>query len=534
MTGDRGHEPEERLEDVGVSVVEHDTSTPWRRGIPELWPEPGPDLAIVDPEWDRDAFPHLPVPAKAVLGWVRAPGSDEYRPNPGHLPGPRWLGWPAPLTPADKIIDYDLCGWLDDPVLYSGYLDVVVYCPEVADTHAVAEDGGRRYVRAYSSLARLPGRSVRWIEVGVRELLQVMDADEVRVNPGSPWHAVLEKEIVGSLDRWPAPFALPPARRDVLPEHTNWWRDTTTDALVADGRPPYVTKTIRNRICEIRESALDNGFALDLHDVETITAMYLWEYTERQGPPPPGARRLWRVRGEQYQPGTLGKAWPGLREDQPHGWVWLVGAFVGFAWGEEAAGGDGTLTAGLLHLAEHMADRGSGRHGRVERLHAPWFADFAPYAEPVPEVVALVGAAASGDPVLAGPLWDDRISPVFDRVLSRTHHSRAPQVALADLGLFPEILALRDQREVPLAAQLTTLATPWERALLIATKRGHHPTTATPAAPDPLTGALLGALLGAWHGIPRLGVTPRLGDAAEDVASVLYSIYHPDNAVESG
>ncbi|WP_199442808.1 SseB family protein [Umezawaea beigongshangensis] len=507
--------------------------SPWSRGVPEFWPAPGPDLAVVDPEWDRETFAHLGVPPAAVLGWLRAEGSDEFRRNSEYLPGPVWLGWPAPQTPADKMLAYHHCGWLgDDPALFAGLLDITVY---VLGTR---EEEGRSWVEAYSSRLRFPPRTWRWRETGVRELLTTMQADQVRINPGHPMEIGLNKEIADFLHRWPEPFPQPAAVVREVPEFDPAWTDAVIAAATALGaqNPPHTSKVVRVRIFERHDEALASGFAIEGRDREALTEAITWQALHRPEPPPPSAQLAWDDQGKPMrQVPTLGRAgeWDYLGT-QPHSWTWVVGAYVGFALGESAAGGDGTLTAGLVRLSDDLVRAAADRFDEVPMSlswivrPAGWLDALVPAAEPVPEVIAFVAAAVSGDPWMAREGWDDRISPVFDRVFDRGAFSRATHVALAELGVYPHVVALREQREVPLREQLSGLDDPWERVLLIAAKLGHDPAAALAAASsDPLTAALVGALIGARHGVPGLPGLPRDRDLVERAAAEVHRMFDP-------
>lgn len=507
--------------------------SPWTRGVPEFWPEPGPDLAVVDPEWDQQAFAHLSVPEAAVLGWVRAPGSDEFRRNAAYRPGSVWLGWPAPQTPADKFLGYYQQEWLgDDPRLFAGFLDITVYCP-AGKPYRVHDEDGRTWLEAYSAPVHMPPRTWSWREISVRELLSTMSADEVRINPGHPTQVQLPKRIVNSLHRWPEPFPHPPAVARELPEFDHAWTERVVEALLALDPPsePHLAKVVRARLMERLDEAKANGFTIEGDERAALTDALIWTCSGRKGPPPAGAQRFW---GHGTTPmwiePTFGKAneWDQFGT-QPHAWAWVAGAYVGFALGESIAGGDGTLTAGLLRVTDDLVrdahDRPKNERRSLDRHPRGWLDAMLPVAAPVPEVLGLVAAVVSGDHWLAGPLWNADISPVFDRVLDRAALSRATHVALTELGLYPHILQLREQRETPVRDQW--LDTPWERALLIASKHGHDPSAALSAAHDPLTSALVGALIGAWHGIPGLPSDPPNRDLLESLATEAHVMFNP-------
>ncbi|WP_330272819.1 hypothetical protein OG205_39000 [Lentzea sp. NBC_00516] len=448
--------------------------SPWKHGVPRG--QRGPGLSIVDPEWDLETFGHLGVPKVAILGWVREEGSDEFRRNAAHTPGPGGRGWPLPQTPADKIFSYYQCGWLEEDARFvSGVVDVVVCTTDQIGQ----DDDGHTWLATYSSDRLLPPGTRRWREVSVRELLTTTTADEVRVNPGHDWQTSLKRPI--PLDRWPAPFPLPaPAERH------------------EDGGPALV-----ERVDEARAHCL----SFTAEEREILAECLRWQESGQQGPPPRGVQQSWDANGARvWQAPTFGKA-AGLPATQQNGWPWLAGLLAGFALG------DNPYEATLFKLIDDVV-RAVAQGSPAFRADHSWLPrreGWLPNTqEPVRVVRAIVAGLGAGNPVVRGVGWDDEISPVIARAVSREAFSRAPHYILQELGM-PE----------------PDTGTPWGFAVRIVSSLGNHPPTALAAAAfDPLVEALTGALLGAWHGVAGLPVGPQ-HDLAECVATEAFLAFDP-------
>ncbi|HUQ59925.1 type VII secretion system-associated protein, partial [Lentzea sp.] len=404
------------------------------------------------PEWDLEAFAHLGVPRCAILGWLRAEGSDEFRPNAEHTPGPGGRGWPLPQTPADKIYAYYQCDWLnEDASFLAGLLDVAVCTADEVGR----DENGHTWLAAYTSERLLPPGVRRWREVGVRELITTTTADEVRINPGHALQTPLNRNI--PLDRWPAPFDLPAYE------------------VKEQGTPALFERVDEARAYRL---AFTKTERLMLADV------LQWHENGRQGRPPSGAQGTWDTNGSRdWQAPTFGKA-GGFPATQQNGWPWIAGVYVGSALAVNPhADGLFKLTDNLVRAIAQRSPQLTADHPWLPRREG-WLRD-AP--EPGREVLALVAALGSGNPAVRSVGWDDEISPVFARAVSRDAFSRAPHYILQELGLpWPDP------------------ATPWGQAVQIVSTAGHHPPTALEKTADPLVSALVGALLGAWHGIPGL------------------------------
>lgn len=435
--------------------------SPWQPG--KLDGQPGPDDSVIDFEWDLETFAHLGIPTAAVLGWQRG---DEHRRNSEHTPGPGGRGWPLPETPADKIYAYYQCGWLDEDASFlAGLLDVVV-----CTTDEIGQDpDGTTWHACYTSQRLLPPGTRQWREAGVRELLVTTTADALRVNPGHALQTPLAKGVADALDRWPEPFELPAA---VTREETG------SPALLA-------------RVDEARA----NGFAFTAEERAVLE-----ESLQRDEGTPP----------------TFGKA-SGHPATKQHAWSWVAGVYAGFALGEsqERFAADGSLTAGLFKLTDNFVREVAEHDPRLSADHPalPRALDWLPPApNPGREVLALVAAVGAGHPAVRGTGWDDEISPVFERALSRTAFSRAPHYIQYELGL-----------------PTPDPDTAWGQAVEIVSSLGHRPQAALYAAPTALTAALVGALLGAWHGIPGLpeGGANYDRDLAETVATDAFLAFDP-------
>ncbi|WP_053734625.1 type VII secretion system-associated protein [Nocardia sp. NRRL S-836] len=449
--------------------------SPWKRGVPRG--NPGPGLSIVDPEWDQEAFAHLGVPSCAILGWLREEGSDEFRPNSEHTIGPGARGWPLPQTPADKVYAYYQCGWLDEDASFlAGLLDVVVYTADEVGQ----DENGRTWLAAYTSERLLPPGIRRWRGAGVRELITTTTADEVRINPGHALQTPLGKDV--PLDRWPAPFDLPAFERE------------------EQGSPALLQRV---------DEARAHEFVFTDEERSTLAEALRWHENGRPDPLPSGVQRTWDSDGAPaWQVPTFGKA-SGFPATQPNGWPWVAGVYAGFAL-------DGNPhAAGLFKLTDNLVRAVAQRSPRLAAEH-PWLPrreDWLPNApEPAREVLALVAGLGAGHPAVRSTGWDDEISPVFARAVSRDAFSRAPHYILQELGMpWPDS------------------TTPWGQAVRIVSTYGHHPATALEMVKVPLVRALVGALLGAWHGIPGLpGSDDR--DLAECVATEAFLAFDPKYA----
>jgi hypothetical protein len=452
--------------------------SPWKRGVPRG--QRGPGLSIVDPEWDLQVFGHLGVPSAATLGWLRQEGSDEFRHNAAHTPGPGARGWPLPRTPADKIVSYFQCGWLEEDASFlAGLLDVVVCTTDQIGQ----DDNGHTWVAAYSSDRLLPPGTRSWREVVVRELESTTTAGEVRINPGHSLQTSLRTSPPLG-DRWPAPFALPaPVERQ------------------EQGSPALLARVDEARAHELTFTAEERAM---------IEECLRWQENGRQGPPPRGVQQTWDTNGAPgWQVPTFGKA-IGFSRSQRNAWPWMAGLYAGFALG------DNPYEAALFKLTDDLVRTVARGSSNLTADH-PWLprrAEWLPNApEPVREVRALVAGLGAGNPLVRSAGWDDEISPVIARAVSGEAFSRAPQYILQELGMpAPE------------------LNTAWGQAVRIVSSLGHHPPAALAAgAFDPLVSALTGALLGAWHGIPGLPLGPQQ-NLAECVATEAFLAFDPKYA----
>ncbi|GLY53393.1 hypothetical protein [Lentzea sp. NBRC 102530] len=450
--------------------------SPWRQGVPRG--QRGPGLSIVDLEWDMETFGHLGVPNAAIVGWLREEGSTEFRYNADWKAGPGRRGWPLPQTPADKIAAYYQCNWLDeDPVFLSGFLDVVL-----CTTDEIKQDeDGHTWLAAYSSDRFLPVGTRRWREVAVRELVTTTTANEVRINPGLLLRASLNLPL--PLDRWPARFAQPAAveRRE-------------------EGSPALLDRVDEARACD---------FTFTAQEREMIEECLRWQENDWQGPPPRGAQPTWDTSGAPvWQVPTFGKA-SGHRTSQPNAWPWVAGVYAGFAHYRNP------YTASLFKLTDDLV-RSVARTSPALAADHPWLPRDEGWLQDAPqpprEVLAMVAGLGAGNPVIRNIGWDDEISPVFAHAVSHEAMCRGVQYVLMELGM-PQ----------------PDTDTVWGQAVSIVRTYGHHPPTALAESRAPLVTALVGALLGAWHGIPGL---PGGADAelAECVATEAFLAFDPQYA----
>ncbi|MCG8917401.1 hypothetical protein L6E12_16570 [Actinokineospora sp. PR83] len=439
---------------------------------------------VADPEWDLAAFPDLPE--AAVLGYVTNQG---FQWNAAHLPGPQWIGLPRPETPAEKAIAYHRCGWFPttEPLL-----DTTVLVVE-------ASDPAQPWIRAFSAWRQLPPDTRAWRELRLRDLQTIADR-EVLVDDTysfTPEHGLAHDG--------------PPGVEVVSPEVDDANRDALAERLTAFGAtdPVHAADLAGEQVGQWLDGVRANGFSVTHGEFTRVWTVLGWVAADRPGSPPPGARAWWDATGERvWEAPTFGKHPPRQHPDAAHAWHRVVGAYLGFAAGEVAAGGDGTLTAGLLHATDALLRELAGNNpelspsGDGTTRPAGWLDRWVAPVEPVAEARALVAAVASDlGAVLLGDRWAPDLSPVLERALHR--HAPATHLLLAESGGFGHLLDLRDQRHVPVHAHLPDLA-PREQALLIAAVLGHDQGAALAAAPDPVVGAVVGALVGARHGAPGL------------------------------
>ncbi|HEY8372752.1 MAG TPA: ADP-ribosylglycohydrolase family protein [Pseudonocardiaceae bacterium] len=168
---------------------------------PKAWPpvteadreearrRPGEWLPVVDPEFDRTVFGHLPVPEPAVLGWREVDAQGEFtgqtKVNGNYRPGPRRVGMYPPSTPVDALLGFQVCRWLDREGVLRGLLDLDVLVP-VDDKGKMTPrrdtPDGPRYLTVFSAEAALPPDCLRWNRLRVRELALQVPSLGVRVN----------------------------------------------------------------------------------------------------------------------------------------------------------------------------------------------------------------------------------------------------------------------------------------------------------------------------------------------------------------
>ncbi|UUV28170.1 YrhB domain-containing protein [Amycolatopsis roodepoortensis] len=179
---DDGGEIRLDLELMAVSAAGEDTDAFTR------WAE------IVDPEFDPDAVPGLPVPKAAILRWEQhtlyGEPTGAVRANPDHRPGPRFSGRPAPESPVETLLGYLRVEWITPEEFVHWMLDLDVLAP-IKDGHLQARDfgdAGARFV-VYTSEAQVPSEYTAWQRVQPRVLLRRAKDNPgvgLLVNPGRP------------------------------------------------------------------------------------------------------------------------------------------------------------------------------------------------------------------------------------------------------------------------------------------------------------------------------------------------------------
>ncbi|PWW65627.1 hypothetical protein [Actinokineospora spheciospongiae] len=476
---------------------------PWTPGVPPSWPDPLPDGAVVDPEWDSAVFGA--APGAAVLGWRRG---DDVKRNPGYLPGPSWHGAPPPDTLGDAVLAHLDCGWLPDPDAFTDF-------PVLVTSEYLFEElgGARTWQAAYTSPRHFPLADRAWREVTMRDLLATTGADGVKLNPahGGRWF-----EATGGGGRAESVEHLPfHDRPEQIAEITRACRDL--DA------PDDAPEAIRAHLRAFTVAARALGHDVTGVEYWQLAAVLPWTHSARTTPPPVGTRTTWSADGEPVpEAPTFGKVTRVDAGAHPHAWDRVLGAVAGFALGEATAGGDGTLIAGLLHGLDTLRATVAG-----PLRPDGWLDSLIPHAEPLGEARGIAGAvAATADP----QWWSDGVTQVFRALFAKRLPAPALHQVLAEQGRYGHLLVLRGHRETPVAEQLGWQGLCWHGALLVVLRLGHDPAAALAAAGDPITAALAGALLGARHGLPGLPGEPPHRDLLEQVTLDAYTAFGPVNS----
>ncbi|WP_410647336.1 YrhB domain-containing protein [Amycolatopsis sp. cmx-4-54] len=307
---------------------------------------------VVDPEFDPDAVPGLPVPKAAILRWEQhtlfGEPTGAVRVNPEHRPGPRFSGRPAPESPVETLLGYLRVEWITPEEFVHWMLDLDVLAP-AKDGHLQVRDfgdAGARFV-VYTSEAQVPSEYTMWQRVQPRVLLRRAKDNPgvgLLVNPGRPETFNVHPETL----RQVADLELPAG----------------TERPESVGRPAYFSGEYEGAaVANLRslvDQARDNGYPLSSDElsryVRAATLSFERSRAKYDGRPLPelpedlfanGLVTHFYDNGEPRPSAwTFGKFYDPTLPVGSFAYPRLLGAYVGFALGD-ALGSGADPAAGL-------------------------------------------------------------------------------------------------------------------------------------------------------------------------------------------
>ncbi|HEX5406504.1 MAG TPA: type VII secretion system-associated protein [Pseudonocardiaceae bacterium] len=168
------------------------------RANPNTW------LYVLDPAFVGAAD----VPQWAIVGAypVNADGQieDRFAPNDTYRPSPTALGWPAPLTELEKLIQLAKAGHRPVTDLPAAVLDATLLVFDPGDgtwqgTPLIAlPDGqtGRLVVPACTSPEHVPSDWLAWRAMRGDEIVPLLRGYPLAINPDGPVSAILPAELL--------------------------------------------------------------------------------------------------------------------------------------------------------------------------------------------------------------------------------------------------------------------------------------------------------------------------------------------------
>ncbi|MFE6610128.1 YrhB domain-containing protein [Amycolatopsis sp. NPDC057786] len=312
---------------------------------------------VVDPEFDPDAVPGLPVPKAAILRWEQhtlfGEPTGAVRANPEHRPGPRFSGRPAPESPVETLLGYLRVEWITPEEFVHWMLDLDVLAP-AKDGHLQVRDFGDAGVRfvVYTSEAQVPSEYTMWQRVQPRVLLRRAKDNPgvgLLVNPGRPETFNVYPETL----RQVADLDLPAG----------------TERPESVGRPAYFSGVYEGpgvaNLRSLVDQARDNGYPLSSEElnryVRAATLSFERSRAKYDGRPLPelpedlfanGLVTHFYDNGEPRPSAwTFGKFYDPTLPVGSFAYPRLLGAYVGFALGDALGSGadpaDGLPLGGL-------------------------------------------------------------------------------------------------------------------------------------------------------------------------------------------
>lgn len=234
-------------------------------------------VEVVDPEFDRAAFPDLPVPKASIVRWEQHTLYDQptgvIRKNPDHRPGPRFSGRAKPESDVEKLLGYYRVEWITQEQFVHGMLDLDVLAP-AKDGHLQVRDfgeDGARFV-VYTSEGQIPAEYESWQRVQPRVLLR--RAKEVPgvgllVNPGRTESFVVHPETLNQVTELELPVK---TERAPAVERPAFLGDEYAAALetIREELGQEVGAATSNLAVLIAQ-ARNNGFTLDAGELARYT-----------------------------------------------------------------------------------------------------------------------------------------------------------------------------------------------------------------------------------------------------------------------